>query len=65
MFECQSQKQAIVENHKQRFNVSLQNYHLVLFATNHFKKKVWRQMYVSVTNMRSSFTVFLPQNYEL
>ena len=39
MYECQSQKQAIVENHKQRFNVSLQNYHLVFFATNHFKKK--------------------------
>ena len=40
MYECQSQKQAIVENHKQRFNVSLQNYHLVLFATNHFKKSL-------------------------
>ena len=64
MFECQSQKQAIVENREQRFNVTLQNYHSVLFATNHLKK-VWRQMDMSVTNMRSSFTVFLPPISEL
>ena len=47
MFECQSQNQAIVENYEQGFNVSLWNYHLVLFATNHFQKSLATNGYVS------------------